>query len=175
MQMLFAPENLPLLKKSIGLVDLEIPGENDRNKQFEEIQVLMDSEPIMLPPDPQMLMAAESGEPVDPAMMQGQEVPSVEVDPDLDNHQIEAQICRNWLISEAGRLARFDRPEGYKNVLLHFKQHMQFINLQAQEQQAAAEGLPEDEGAGKTAKGQNGSGMAPKENEESDGNRATIQ
>jgi hypothetical protein len=175
MQMLFAPENLPLLKKSIGLVDLEIPGENDRNKQFEEIQVLMDSEPIMLPPDPQMLQQAQAGQSMMPQEM---EIPSVEVDADLDNHEIEAQICRNWLISEAGRLARFDRPEGYRNVLLHYKQHLQFRQLQMMEQAAQAGQLPPDEEAGKETskkKGTNGSGMAPQENEESDGSRATIQ
>jgi hypothetical protein len=106
------------------------------------------------------------------------EIPSVEVDADLDNHEIEAQICRNWLISEAGRLARFDRPEGYRNVLLHYKQHLQFRQLQMMEQAAQAGQLPPDEEAGKETskkKGTNGSGMAPQENEESDGSRATIQ
>ncbi len=179
MAMLFSPENLPFLKKSIGLPDLEIPGEKDRDKQFEEIQQLMDSEPIVLPPPEEALMAAESGVAVPPEMLQPEELPSVEVDPDLDNHQIESQICRDWLIGEAGRLAKVDRPEGYKNVLLHFKQHMQFLNLQMQEQAAAetSDVKPGEEGKkdGKTAPGENGSGMAPKENEEQDGSRATIQ
>lgn len=164
MQALLAPENMPTLKKAIGLVDFEIPGENDRNKQFEEIQQLMDSEPIPMP-----------------TPMGMEEMPSVEVDPDLDNHQIEADICRNWLISEAGRLARFDRPLGYKNVLLHFKMHMQFIQQQMMEQQHAAAVAageepddPQSAGPGKTSKGQNGSGVAPKENEDSNGERVTV-
>jgi len=173
LQALLAPQNMPTLKKAIGLVDFEIPGENDRNKEFEEIQQLMDSEPIPTPSMDGMGM---------------EEMPSVEVDFDLDNHQIGADIDRNWLISEAGRLARVDRPLGYKNVLLHFKMHLQALQQQMMEQQHAAaveageapgdpkseEGKAMTNGSGKTSKGQNGSGVAPKENEDSNGERVTV-
>jgi hypothetical protein len=105
-----------------------VPGEDDRQKQYEEILQLVNSEPIVLPPQPeQMMQAMMMGAPPP----QEEEFPSVEVDPDVDNHQIEADICRRWLISEAGRLCKMDNPKGYKNVLLHFKMHKQIQDMQS--------------------------------------------
>ena len=40
---LATPENIPYLKKAIGLTDYIIPGEDDRQKQYEEIQLLVNS------------------------------------------------------------------------------------------------------------------------------------
>ena len=50
-----------------------------------------------------------------------QRLPSVEPDMDVDNHQLEADICRRWLVSDAGRLCKLENPAGYENVLLHMK------------------------------------------------------
>lgn len=117
---LASPENLPFLKEAIGLTDFIVPGTDDRQKQYEEIQQLIISGPIMVPMDPNM---AE----VDPMLAQAMgptEIPSVEIDPLIDNHNIHAEICRIYLISDAGRLLKLENPEGYKNVLLHMKAHM---------------------------------------------------
>lgn len=141
LQILGSPENLPIMREALGLEDFYVPGEDDRNKQYEEIKLLLESEPMVIPPDPmQMEMAA-----ADPMMlqqvMQPQEIPSVEVDPDIDNHEIEFEICRSWLISDAGRLAKTENPGGYKNVLLHAKQHLQLIQqaMMAEQMAMAAE------------------------------------
>lgn len=120
MQTLLSPENIPYIKKAIGLTDYVIPGEDDRQKQYEEIELLINSEPIQMPPDPMM---------VQQAMMQGmpppppQSVPSIEADFDVDNHQLESDICRRWLVGDAGRLCKQENPAGYENVLLHMKMH----------------------------------------------------
>ena len=145
LQYLGAPENLPLIREALGLDDFFIPGEDDRNKQYEEIKLLLNSEPIVVPPDPmQVEMAA-----ADPMMlqqaMQPQEIPSVEVDPDIDNHQIEFEICRSWLVGDAGRLAKVENPNGYKNVLLHAKMHLQIMQ-QMMSMQAASEASADSEG-----------------------------
>lgn len=106
--MLGSPENLPVIREAIGLTDFYIPGEDDRQKQYEEIKLLLNSEPI------------------------SDVIPSVEVDPDIDNHQVQFETCRIWLISDAGRLAKVENPEGYANVLLHAKMHLMFLqNLMA--------------------------------------------
>lgn len=97
-----SPENLPIIRNALGLTDFFIPGENDRQKQYEEIKLLINSEPMM-----------------------GQ--PSVPVDPDIDNHAIQFEICRIWLISDAGRLTKMENPSGYENVLLHAKMHLMFM------------------------------------------------
>jgi len=130
-----SPENIKNLVEAIGIDDFIIPGEEDRQKQYEEIRILVNSEPIIAPPDEMQMMEAElSGQ--EPQM---QELPSVEVDPDLDNHDVEADICRTYLISETGRLLKTENPNGYKNVLLHMKQHMEIIKQAMMEQQALAE------------------------------------
>jgi rubredoxin len=123
MEGLTAPENLHQLAQSIGLTGFQIPGEADRQKQYEEIQLLLMSGPIMDP-------------------MTGMEQPSVMPDPMIDDNQIEYDVTRDWLIGEAGRLAKIENPEGYKNVLLHCKAHM---DIMVMGQQAAAIGPVEQD------------------------------
>lgn len=139
LEILGSPENLPIAREVLGLEELYVPGEDDRNKQYEEIELLLNSEPIMQPPDPMMAQMAAQ----DPMMlqqaMQPQMVPSVQIDPDIDNHEIQFEICRSWLVSDAGRLEKVENPAGYENVLLHAKAHLQIIqqNMMA-EQEAMA-------------------------------------
>jgi len=111
MSTLMSPENIPFVKRAIGVSELAIPGEDDRNKQYEEIRLLLQSEPI---PGPD-----------------GQMAPSVDVDPNVDDNQIEADICRRWAVSDAGRLAKTENPPGYTNVLLHMKRHIDLQQAQA--------------------------------------------
>jgi hypothetical protein len=149
MATLVTPENIPFIKNAIGLTDYVIPGEDDRLKQYEEIQQLVNSEPIQMPPDPmQMMQAQQMGMPPPPPV----ELPSIEIDSDVDDHQLEADICRRWLVSEAGRLCKLENPPGYKNVLLHMKMHNDFMKMMAMQQaqeQAAMMPLPPE---GDTAK-----------------------
>lgn len=121
-----SPENIQMLADAIGLADFTVPGADDRQKQYEEIQQLINSEPITIPPDPIAVeFAAMQGAPPPTEM----EVPSVEIDPDVDNHDIEADICRRYLVSAAGRQLKLDNPMGYKNILLHMKAHMEQIQM----------------------------------------------
>lgn len=126
-----APENIPYLKKVIGLGDLTVPGENDRQKEYEEIQLLINSEPIQMPPDPMAMQDAMMANmpPPPPQMM-----PSIEPDFDVDNHALAADIDRRWLLSDAGRLCKMENQAGYQNVLLHLKMHQQ-MDMQKQMQQ----------------------------------------
>jgi hypothetical protein len=117
-----SPENLPMIREAIGLTDFFVPGEDDRNHQYDEIKQLMDSEPMPNPMDPM-----------------NPELPSVDVDQMMENHAIEFEICRKWAISPAGQQAKTDNPAGYKNVLLHAKQHYDIMNMNMM-QQPPAEG-----------------------------------
>ncbi len=139
-----APENLPVIREAIGLDDFFVPGEGDREKQFEEIKLLLESEPMMdpmsMPPegmDPEGMEMGQMGQP--------SEIPSIEIDPDYDNHEIQFEIVKKWVISEAGRQAKVDNPGGYKNVLLHGKMHLMMIQQMAaleQEQGSAPNEKP---------------------------------
>lgn len=133
---LTSPENLPFISRALGLNQFVIPGEADRLKQYEEINLLVNSEPL------------PTEVPMDPLVPDSPlieiEIPSVSIDPDIDNNKIQAEICRGWLISEEGQLAKVEKPLGYKNVLLHMKMHMQIVIQQqmAQLPQEKSEGAP---------------------------------
>lgn len=116
LQMLLAPENLDVLREAIGINGFYVIGEDDRDKQYVEITALLNSTPI------------PSGN-IDPMTMQPEELPSVEVDEIMDNHVIQFEICRKWAVSEAGQLAKIENEPGYRNVLLHAKQHLMILNM----------------------------------------------
>lgn len=149
LEALTSPENLPLLAEAVGLDDLELPGENDRQVQLEEIVELVNSAPMI---DPMMMeLTGEQGQ------------PSVPIEPDVDNDEIHIRICRNWLTSEAGRLAKFENPAGYMNVMLHMKAHImnqQMMMLQQIQMQNALGGGSGDN-KGQSGKPQNDKMMAP--------------
>ncbi len=127
---LMDPDNIPYIRKVVKIPQFKLPGEADRQKQYEEINELINSEPISLPPSPQDILAAEQqGQQPQPI-----EKPSVDIDLDVDNHRIEASICRSWLISAAGRLAKIENTAGYKNVLLHMKAHNDQVAIEDQQQ-----------------------------------------
>jgi hypothetical protein len=133
LEALTAPDNIKNLAEAIGLDDFNIPGQADVDKQHEEIKQLINSEPIVQPPgDEQIIMAVQQG--MDPSQIPPTELPSVEIDYDLDNHQIESDICRTYLISAAGRLLKVENQNGYKNVLLHMKAHLEAIKQKMQEE-----------------------------------------
>lgn len=134
MEGLLDPKNIPLIRELIGLSEFHIPGEDDRNKQLEEIQALVVSSPI-----PSM---GQDGMSI--------ELPSVEIDPILDNHAIEAEVCKTWLKSDVGRQAKIDNPPGYMNVLLHMKAHIDILTqIQMQDEEAAIRTEAENKPNGK--------------------------
>lgn len=138
MATLMAPDNIPFIKRAIGLSEYQIPNEDERQKENEEIQQLINSEPIEMPPDPMMMQQAMmSGMPPPPP----QRVPSVQPDFDVDNHMLAADIDRMWLIGDAGRLCKLENPSGYENVLLHMKMHKD-MGMQQQMEQMMMQGPP---------------------------------
>jgi hypothetical protein len=120
-----APENLPIMRNAIGLNDVFVPGEDDKDKQNDEIRLLLNSEPLPNPEDIEGTMP---------------ELPSVEIEPDYDNHKVHFEICRKWIISEEGRQAKSENEPGYRNVLLHGKLHLMQIQMQMMQEQMATEG-----------------------------------
>ena len=129
LEALTAPENIKNLVEAIGLEDFTVPGQDDVDKQHEEIRLLINSEPIMQPPNEQQILEAMmAGQPANPI-----ELPSVEVDYELDNHTIEAGICRSYLVGPAGRLLKVENLDGYRNVLLHMKAHTEASRMKAME------------------------------------------
>jgi hypothetical protein len=143
---LMTPENMPFIKRAIGLSEYVIPGEDDRQKEHEEIQLLVNSEPMEMPPDPMMM------DPMTGMMPPPVRVPSIEPDFDVDNHMLASDIDRRWLVSDAGRLCKLENPAGYENVLLHMKMHkdmdMQKQMQDMQKQMMMQPPMPQQQGQG---------------------------
>lgn len=119
--LLGSAENLPIIREAIGLVDFFVPGEDAREKTYDDIKQLLNSEPI----------------PTGDEMMP--EVPSIEVDPIFDDLDIGFEIVKKWVLSEAGRQSKIDNEAGYRNVLLYGKM-FQMLQQQAMMQQMPPNG-----------------------------------
>lgn len=118
LQIIGAPENLPQIRSALGLTEFYVPDEDEVIATYDDIKLLLNSEPMTIPPDPvQEQLAQLNGMQPPPPM----EVSSIEPDPDIDNPELRFRICRKWLISEAGRQAKMDNEAGYRNVLLYAK------------------------------------------------------
>ena len=118
------PENASLIASIIGVPELYIPGDDDRNKQLYEIGQLILAEPMEIGGG-----VDESGQPI------GQEMKStVEVIPELDNHLVESEICKAWLKSEVGLVSKQMNPGGWMNVLTHMKEHLFFAQMMVDQQ-----------------------------------------
>jgi hypothetical protein len=113
-----APVNRPLVQHYLGLPDLVDPGEDNRAKQFYEIEGLLNSSPTPLP--------------------DGGLAPSIEPDVYVDDHDIHIETIREWAVSQPGLQAKAVRPAGYANVIAHLLAHQRA----QQEIQAAAAAAP---------------------------------
>lgn len=123
-----SPENLPVIREAIGLTDFFVPGEADVEATYDDIKLLLNSEPI------------PTGDPMMP------EMPSIEVDQDYADPEIGFEIVRKWVRSEAGRQAKIDNEPGYRNVLLYGKMY-QMLQQQRMMQQMMMQGAPPEKGA----------------------------
>jgi hypothetical protein len=74
-------------------------------------------------------------------------LPSVEIDPTFDNHKIEFEVVRKWVISPEGREAKTNNPPGYQNVLLHGMAHFAQMQQAMMAQQQMQNPQPEGDGA----------------------------
>lgn len=102
---IFHSENSGRVASLFGFEDFYIPGEQDREKQLWEIAEMLRTGPVM--------------DPFGMAPM----MPSVEVEPLIDDHQVHIDAIKSWANSEFGRQMKVDNPGGYQNVLLHLQMH----------------------------------------------------
>jgi len=121
------PANLGYIKNVLGLTELVIPGEDSRNKQLREIQVLLGSAPIVVGADgrnSKMETRNSEEEPGSNAQLMPIVLPSVAVDLLMDEHAVEFEECKRWANSEAGQSAKMTNPVGFANVRAHAEAHL---------------------------------------------------
>lgn len=122
LKILGAPQNLSKIRDAVGLSDFKVPEQDEIEATYDDIKLLVNSEPIVQPP---MMNEEEMGEGI--PMEEPIELPSIEPQPDIDNPMLRYEITRGWLLSEAGRQAKIDNEPGYRNVLLYAKMYKQML------------------------------------------------
>jgi hypothetical protein len=118
---LFYPQNAELLKKVVGIPEFHIPGADSRNKQWREIHGLLKEKPMPSEEEP-----VEGGE-----AEQKTSIPTIF---DMDDDQVEFEICKVFLNSDRGYYARQFNPDGYMNVLLHAREHKKNLEIKMEQQ-----------------------------------------
>ncbi len=158
-QAMTAPENLELVKSAIGIPDFVLPGADQREAQFDEINALVASAPIS------NIVQQPGMGPMGPAMIpQEVQETSVEINP-FDNDGVHAAICVEWLTGLAGRTTKKENPPGYLNVLLHWQKHTERIQMMEQQQQMQQAMMNQSKVSQPDNKG-NGKGSNANNNEE---------
>lgn len=150
-EVFFNGANLDFLKKMSGLKDIYIPQAVAHNKQLGEIDIMVKGKML---PNPVKAQATEqlqkfiaSG--VDPTQLaQAQEqikalpdeICSVPIDKEVDDHVTEMGTCWQWLNSEEGRKTKKLHPLGFANIRQHYLDHE--AAAQAKAAAAAQPGKP---------------------------------
>lgn len=146
-EVFFNGANLDFLKKMSGLKDIYIPQAVAHNKQLGEIDILMKSKML---PNPLKEQATEQlgkfkNAGVDPMELQQaqqqiaslpDQITSVPIDKEVDDHITEMATCWMWMNMEEGRKARKNFPQNFANVRQHYLDH----EAAAQEKAAQAGG-----------------------------------
>ncbi len=138
-QALADPANVGFVKGVLGLSELVVPGEDSRNKQLREIDLLMAGAPVVV--GARHAVPLHGGAGVPPAGVSDDQEenrrqdagttlePSVPVDLLFDNHVVELEECRRWANSDAGQIARIENPAGFANVKAHAEAHLRAVGL----------------------------------------------
>lgn len=147
--LLASPGNLKLAKDMSGLCDLIVPGADSYEKQQGELEALVGSAPLPNPAYEQAMQLAQQHAAAavgaasvgaqqaegmalqaEQAQQQAQQLPpqisSVPIDPDTDNHVIEAQACLDFINCAHGRKLRYGTSQerlAFENVKLHYMEH----------------------------------------------------
>jgi hypothetical protein len=119
------PANLGFVKSLVGLSELVVPGDDARNKQLREIQLLLAAEVPL------------SGDFGLGAVTSPQIRSTIPVDELLDDHATEFEECKRWASSDAGQIARAQNPAGFANVHAHAAEHAAALARQQAQAQAA--------------------------------------
>jgi hypothetical protein len=146
------PENVELISSMLGISNITVPGEEDRLKQLAEIQEMIKTTAQPNPKSQEFEQQLQTDLNLSHQFQLGQvqapapRISSIQPDPMLDNHQLEAATCRTWLISSVGRWYKSNPDtniqEAWQNVYLHFTEHNAIVQQQmmAQQQQEMQQG-----------------------------------
>jgi hypothetical protein len=119
------PENMGVVKRLIGLEELVIPDEESRTKQYREIAQLVTQAPVVYSSGGGAYGMQDQNQTAGEVML-----PSILPDAFADKHAVELEVCKRWLSSDAGQVAKADMPAGYANVRAHAMLHQRYLEAQ---------------------------------------------
>ncbi len=126
------PENMGVVKRLIGLEELVIPDDESRTKQYREIAQLVTQAPVVYQAGGAGTSAGTSANQAAGNPASGEVIlPSILPDAFADNHAVELEVCKRWLSSDAGQVAKADAPAGYANVRAHAMLHQRYLEQTA--------------------------------------------
>lgn len=100
------PSNAPFLKRFVANDEIIIPDEDDRQKQYREIDQLLRSQPLP------------------PVQMGTDPEPSLPPELWIDNHDVHIATAKEWCVSDKGLEQKRMNPAGYANVMAHVVAHI---------------------------------------------------
>ncbi len=112
------PENIEIIYQTLGISDMYIPGEDQRNKQLYEISEMMVAQPIVG---------------MDQATQMEIPQPSVQIEP-IDDDALHIEVIKTFLNSSIGIDLKMTNPAAYMNIMLHYQMHMQRFQMQQRQQ-----------------------------------------
>lgn len=133
LQTFSSPDNLEYVFRTMGVSDVQVPGQQQRVKTFKDIEQLVQESPIV--------QQAQPPTPESPQGVPMQILPSIKPDPDIDDLKVASDTCKTWLISDAGLEMKQTNPMGYENVKAFNKACQQMGKMQQLQQLMAAQGL----------------------------------
>src|SRR5678815_1370871 len=95
---LFASDNAAYVQSLIGLNEVKLPGQAQRNKQMREILLLISAEPTQNPET-------------------GQVLSSVPVEPNVDDNMVHVETLIEFITSNTGQDLKEANQAGYANCL----------------------------------------------------------
>ena len=110
---LFSSLNAREVADTLGLDRIKFPNEAQVNKQYREIEMMLE-QPAM-----------DLGD--------GNFESTVQIEPEVDIDEIHLEITGNFLSGDTGQDLKMSNPEIYMNILAHHRQH--FISLQQKQLQ----------------------------------------
>lgn len=120
---LLHPENIEIIYQTLGISDIYIPGEDQRNKQLHEISEMMLAQPI-----PTGTIDPSTGQEM---LMQPQTMP-IEI---TDDNAIHMTVTSTFLNSPIGIDLKTANPTAYQVILEHYILHMQQYQISVAQQQ----------------------------------------
>ncbi len=131
------PENQEEIATWTGTPGLVVPGRDMRNKVLQQIDQLMQGQPIPT------MVPVPGGQPGAPPMAKRIMMPSIQPNRELDDLDVTVKTVKKWAQKHWEK--EKENPQGWQNILAYYRLAYQWGMEKAKEQQAA-QGPPQGQG-----------------------------